>query len=273
MTIPASIIFFSILILGLVWGSFLNVVIHRFRTGRSIVRGRSQCDACARTLRWYELLPVVSWAIQRGRCRRCQTKLSWQYPAVEAATTLAVVVSYQQLGISWIFLTAIFVISLTIVISVYDWRHMIIPDPLVWCLLVFGGGAVLISALTDISLVPAVNSFWQHILGAVLVPLPFFLIWLFSKGRLMGFGDVKLMVPMGLILGLNLAASAVILAFWLGTLVVLVMLASSLVFQRKKSGATAWWRKEIPFGPYLCIAFWLVLVFQVTIVDILIWIW
>src|SRR3989344_4754529 len=99
-----------VFVFGATIGSFLNVVIYRYNSGVSPLRGRSQCFACGKTLAWYELVPIVSFFIQRGRCRGCGVKLSWQYPAVEALTgviALAIAVLQKPL-IESVYLAIIF---------------------------------------------------------------------------------------------------------------------------------------------------------------------
>ena len=116
-------------ILGLIIGSFLNVIILRMNTGRGI-GGRSQCFSCNKTLAWYELIPVVSYIIQRGKCRSCRTRISLQYPLVELVTGIAFA------GVAWqvpffdkpvSFIAWLTVISVSMIIAVYDIHHYGIP--------------------------------------------------------------------------------------------------------------------------------------------------
>lgn len=128
------VIYGLVFILGLLVGSFLNVVIYRYNTGMSVVSGRSRCLTCAHTLRWFELIPVVSFVIQAGRCRECHSRLSWQYPAVELLTGLIFLRVFQVVGGNAHNLELAFwwlVFSILIVITIYDLRHKIIPDGLV----------------------------------------------------------------------------------------------------------------------------------------------
>jgi prepilin signal peptidase PulO-like enzyme (type II secretory pathway) len=118
-------------IFGLIIGSFLNVVALRLHTGRGI-GGRSHCMSCGRTLRWYELVPVFSFLIQQGRCRHCSSRISWQYPLVEALTALlfAGVIAWVTdpvRAVVWMI-----VVSLGMVVALYDVRHRMIPvEPLI----------------------------------------------------------------------------------------------------------------------------------------------
>src|SRR3989344_7311171 len=127
MTTIFIIIFFT---LGLIIGSFLNVVIYRLHTGKSL-GGRSTCMSCSTTLSWYELIPVFSFLGLKGRCKNCSTKISIQYPLVELATGLifaSLFLKLQTFGVSYVYYALMF--SLLVVIAVYDLKHKIIPDKL-----------------------------------------------------------------------------------------------------------------------------------------------
>ena len=137
-------LFILIFLFGSAIGSFLNVVIWRLETGEDIVKKRSHCPKCGQVLAWYNLIPIISFFILRGRCRSCQEKISWQYPLVEAATGGLFVVVFQspinnqQLtaqGLSPLLLFIVYcllLISCLIVIFVYDLRHYIIPDKVIF---------------------------------------------------------------------------------------------------------------------------------------------
>ena len=151
-------IYLSILIFifGAAIGSFLNVVILRLNTGQSIISSRSKCFSCAKKLRWYELLPIVSFIFLRGKCSVCKTKISWQYPAVEILTGLIFLQIFnlpvRQAGFQFSIFNEFYfpfllftfyfwiVFSLLIIIAVYDYRHQIIPNLFVW---IFNGLAFL----------------------------------------------------------------------------------------------------------------------------------
>ncbi len=257
-------VFFFIFLLGTIIGSFLNVVIYRFGTGKSIAKGRSICMTCNHTLRWYELIPVFSFMIQSGRCRSCASSISHQYPIVEFITGIVFVsiahyffpVLYIS-QISYIFLVSLFafLFSILIVISVYDFRHKIIPDKLVYIfslisfLSIFvnqtGIGALFVKpTLIDVAVGP-------------LLALPFALIWWLSKGKWMGLGDSKLILGLGWMLGLYMGLSALILSFWIGSIIGLLIMA----FSRKKVGL----KTEIPFAPFLIFSSLLVFIFNIDI--------
>lgn len=253
-------------ILGVIVGSFLNVVIYRYNTGKG-VGGRSMCMSCRKTLSWYELLPLVSFVIQNGRCRSCSTKLSWQYFLVELVTGFAftlvaneylvnVAVSPEQLlGVLFGFV----LVSLLIVIAVYDIKHFIMPDVFVGAVAVLSFVQLFIPVLTGGELGFTVPSLGQITAGALL-PLPFLILWLVSKGRWIGFGDIKFMVAMGWLLGLRLGITAVIFAFWIGTLWIICLYIFRSVMRflstRRLVGLDLHRiiGKEIPFAPFLILA-------------------
>ncbi len=244
---------------GLLIGSFLNVVIYRLNTGRSLAKGRSACMTCARTLSWYELVPVFSFLAQKGKCRKCQSEISFQYPFVELATGILFVVIYMKMllpfSFSFIsiatFLGGLYIASLLVVIAVYDIRHKIIPDVIVYQLIAFGIFAILFRDFTN----PAYSVITGVFEGA-LVALPFFLIWFFTKGRGMGFGDVKLALGMGLLLGLSSGFAMFFISFWLGALIGLFLLALSRAYGMKS---------EIPFAPFMIAAFFITTLWQVNL--------
>lgn len=240
-------------LLGLIVGSFLNVVIYRYNTGLSVARGRSRCLACARDLRWHELLPLFSFAIQRGRCRRCFTRLSWQYPLVEALTAILFVICYWTFGISVSLLLHLVISCLSLVILVYDLRHKIIPDGLVYAFIALA----LVATLAQRDLLLLGN----HVLAGLLLFAFFGGLWWVSRGRWMGFGDAKLGLGVGLLLGLAGGFSAVVLAFWIGAVASLAILAYNKLSRRR--GLTL--KSEVPFAPFIILGLWLNLFFHLYV--------
>ncbi len=253
------------LILGFIVGSFLNVVIIRLNTQKSF-GGRSKCMHCRTQLSWYELFPVFSFLFLRGKCKTCKTKISWQYPFVELVTGIifaCLFLKFQDLfyaGNSLVFAGTIAyyasMFSILIVIAVYDIRHKIIPDMLS---LIFG-----ILALAGLFFF---SSFGFHIhfpsilefLSGIIICLPFVLLWLVSRGKWMGLGDGKLAVGLGWLLGLSRALSGIVLAFWTGAIIGLILLAFS-----KKHGM----KSEIPFAPFLVLGAILAFLFELHLFPI-----
>ena len=132
-------------LLGACIGSFLNVVAYRYNTGMSL-NGRSQCFTCSRQLKWFDMFPILSFLTFRGKCRTCKSKISWQYPLVELVTAILFLALFTFEGLSIALFFDLIVFSLLIVMTVYDIRHKIIPDGLVF-LFVLSGFAKMLAPL------------------------------------------------------------------------------------------------------------------------------
>lgn len=247
---------------GLIIGSFLNVVILRLNTGRSIAKGRSKCGSCSRTLSWYELVPVFSFLGLRGKCRTCKTQISFQYPFVELITALTFVLLYTKIMLtggftllSWLsFLFSAIVASLLIVITIYDLRHKIIPDRIVYLFIVLAFVSLIFKVVTISSF-----SFIDGLFSGILLSAPFFFLWFFSKGRLMGFGDVKLALGIGWLISIMGALTVFLLSFWIGAIVGLFLIALTRGYGMKS---------EIPFAPFLIVSLAIVSLWGVTITTL-----
>ena len=257
-------IFVFIFLLGTIIGSFLNVVIYRFNTGRTMVRGRSICMTCNRTLRWYELIPILSYVMQSGKCLRCKEVISHQYPIVEFVTGLVfVLIAYHFLPalffvpFSYLFLVTffVFIFSILIVISVYDIRHKVIPDKLVFIFIFFSFLSIFVNHINvgPLFVHPALS----YLIAGPILAAPFALLWLVSRGKWMGLGDAKLMLGLGWILGLPLGFASVILSFWIGAIISLLIMFVA----RKKINL----KTEIPFAPFLILGAFIVFLFSLDI--------
>lgn len=250
-----TIIFF---VLGLIIGSFLNVVIFRFNTQRSF-GGRSGCMTCQSTLCWYELIPLVSFFALNGRCRNCKTKISVQYPVIEFISGLifaGIFLKFQDIffidtfvfSISYAYYVTMF--SILLVIAAYDFKHKIIPDTLS---LIFG-------IITFVGLFFFVNFiFFPHIpsilefLSGIFLALPFAFLWFISKGTWMGLGDAKLALGLGWLLGFSSLLSGAVVAFWSGAIIGLILLVFSKKYKIKS---------EIPFAPFLVLGTLIAFLFE-----------
>lgn len=246
-------------IFGTVVGSFLNVVALRWNTGKGL-GGRSMCMSCGTTLTWRELIPIFSFMSQKGACRKCKGKISWQYPLVEfvaGAIFVLIFIIFPPISMLASIATLIQVIAacLLLVISVYDIKHKIIPDILVYTF----------DALAFVNLFIGGSSWWHvpslsMLIAGPILALPFALLWLISKGTWMGLGDAKLVLGLGWILGISAGVNALILAFWIAAAISVIWLyATYRRFKRKT---------EIPFGPYLIIGFYIVLLFGIQVLDV-----
>ncbi len=276
------IVFFSG-ILGLIVGSFINVLSLRYSPDKdkkiiSLVSGRSYCLHCQRNLCWFELIPVFSFIFLKRKCRYCKKDISWQYPIVEIITGIIFA------GISWKILSfdflnyylysvslAYFLIPIIILIwlsflgflialCVIDIKYYLLPDRIV-----FGG--IIFVILSDIYFIvldkfsnlnfikgginflgPIVEPFnsrldlyLNYLLGALFFSGFLYLVYFFTKGKAMGFGDVKLGILVGLMLGFANGLMALGLSFVIGSIIAVIFLIS----KKKKLG------QYLPFAPFM----------------------
>lgn len=226
---------------GISMGSFLNVVINRLPKRISIVTTRSHCESCRKTLRWYDIIPLFSYVALRGKCRYCRSPISVHYPAVELITAMLFIAVFYQFGIANDGLRIMgitrllfywYIVSSLIVIFYIDLKHGIIPDKIVY-------PSILLSFLFMVSH----SSFiiFNHAFSALGAFLFFVALFLVTRGRGMGFGDVKLSFLMGLILGFPGIVIALYIAFLTGACIsVILVLINRLTIKH-----------AIPFGPFL----------------------
>ncbi len=239
------IFYFFIFTLGLAVGSFLNCIIYRLEKNETFLSGRSYCPYCRHILSWADLIPLLSFLILRGKCRYCQKPISWQYPLVEISTALIFLLIFNfQFSIFKEFsifqfsnLIYYFIISgFLIVIFVYDLKHYIIPDKVIY-------PAIVLTLILNFKFL-IFNEFLNFkflILSAIGAALFFLLIVLISRGKWMGIGDIKLAFLMGLFLGFPNILVALFLAFFIGAIMGL-----GLIILGKKG-----LKSEVPFGPFL----------------------
>ncbi len=259
-----------IFIFGLIIGSFLNVVVLRMGSGRTL-GGRSKCMSCGTVLKWYMLIPLFSFLFLRGRCAYCKSKLSMQYPIVEGGTGLLVLMAAQHYAFTIFniepFLAARFVIdaialATLVVIAAYDLRHKIIPDQLSITFALAGLISLVLRSVAGEwpTLMPLFVSTprWMDLAAAPLLALPLAAIWYFSKGKAMGLGDAKLVWGMSWFLGLVGGLSSIIFAFWFASIPSIYLLIT-----RKGSMHT-----EMPFGPFLALATVLVYFFGWNVLNL-----
>jgi len=232
MTFPTVFLSLLSVMLGLVIGSFLNVVVYRVPRRESIVWPGSRCPSCGHPIRWRDNLPVIGWLFLRGRCRDCRSQIPYRYPAVEALTGLAFLVAYSVFGLQIWLLVAWAFLAVLIALTFIDLDHYIIPDRIV---LPASAVALILSLLVG-------PQPWWHYLGAGLgAALFLFILALIWPGG-MGMGDVKMALLMGLVLG-KYVLVAMFLAFVAGGLVGIALIAL------KRKGR----KDKIPFGPYLAL--------------------
>ncbi len=247
----------GVFLLGLIIGSFLNVCILRIPRAESVVLPASHCTACNSEIKPYDNIPVLSWLILGGRCRKCKTRISALYPSVELASGLLFVACYLTFGISAEGLKWAVFAALMVVLTVTDFRERILPDKVNFVGLGLGlllslftrpidGTALWLSGhLFAFPPPPPVISFMDSLIGAVGASG---LLWLVAEGYFrargregMGLGDVKMMAMAGAFLGLQRALLTILLGSLLGSVIGMAVIAL--------------WRKgrdfELPFGTFL----------------------
>lgn len=234
-------------IFGLIIGSFLNAWVWRIVVRKSVIKGRSACPNCHHVLAARDLVPVLSWVWLRGRCRFCQERISWQYPLVEMATGLGF--AYLALVFGWSVMTVwlAVVTALLLVIFVIDLRYSIIPDVVSVPLILISLLSVYFRAVT-----------WPEVVIGALVGGGFFLLqWVISRGKWVGDGDIRLGVAMGVLLGWQLLLLALFLAYVVGAVWGVVLLA-----RYKKT-----LNSQLPFGTFLAAATWVCLLSGTSLLD------
>jgi leader peptidase (prepilin peptidase)/N-methyltransferase len=263
-------------LLGLAFGSFLNVCLSRWPEGESIVRPRSHCRQCNRTLAWWENVPLISWLALRGRCRTCRAWIGWRYPLVELAVgglwaaflwqiSEQFVVSdiVSQLGIVPPHIGIIpligtmFFLWLLVGIAVLDAEHYWIADAITMPGIALGiAFSVLSLSVLQIPL-RAQSAFWirlgerllETLAAAALILLIRWLYWLIRRREGIGLGDAKLMALLAAWLGLPGALLAFGLGVVLGAFVAIVLL----LIPSARRGSESWALNKLPLGTFLCI--------------------
>ena len=284
---------------GLIVGSFLNVVI--LRSGVGSLTGRSSCMSCGAQIRAYDLVPVFSWLLLRGKCRACGSGISIQYPLVELATALLfALIGGAPFPVGMLY-RALFciIIAILIAITVYDFRHTIIPDAWAYT---FAGMSFFVMGPLLMLLSPPGSDIVFYLFAGPIAASPLFFLWAISQGRWMGLGDVKLAFGIGWLLGPVPGIFSVMAAFVLGALIMVPLLlvtrisesigknirctplenkedhvfttilqnryAQIVNFLRLNSLTGLTMKSEVPFGPFLiasCLIVWFMFLYFVPV--------
>jgi leader peptidase (prepilin peptidase) / N-methyltransferase len=225
-------------VFGLLIGSAINAMVWRLYVGRSWVRGRSECPDCGHKLAARDLVPVVSWVMLGGRCRYCGKRIHWQYPVVELLTAGLFALSAAVLEPGWWRLGVwLVMLVMLIVLAVYDLRWMILPDKITLPLVVVALGYSVVTA----GLAGSVQVLWGALVAGGVAGGAFLGLVAVTRGRAMGGGDVKLAAGMGLMLGVQATAVAMLVAFNAAAVVGLGLIVAG---RRTR-------KDEMPFGPFL----------------------
>jgi len=234
-----------LLVFGLAIGSFLNVVIYRLKKGESFVKGRSYCDKCKKKISWYDNIPLLSFLILKGRCRKCQRKIPIEYPLTELLIGIEFVWVYWLLSVNFNFFNSwegfyslalliywLILFSGSLGIIIFDFKYMMIPDEILYPLI----GLALLRL--------PFSGQWQ-VIWAALGSFGFIYgLYLLTKKKGIGFGDVKLAVLLGLVLGWPNILVAYFIAFLTGAVVGVI-----LILRKQKK-----FKDRIAFGPFLLVA-------------------
>ncbi len=243
-----------VFILGLAIGSFLNAYIWRLHISEalppairrqglpvSVWRGRSMCPKCKKPLAWYELIPLVSFALQRGRCRGCKGKIDWQYPLVELAAGILFVLAYIRFDIpttilhSTFFILHFYLLATLVILFVYDLRYGLVPDRVVL-------PAILVAFLFSIMQYNVTLHAIRYTLYAIFVGAGFFALqYYLSRGRWLGAGDIRIGALMGAMLGWPFILEGLVISYAIGGVFALALI----VARKKQFGQT------LPLGTFL----------------------
>lgn len=251
-----------VFIYGLIIGSFLNVCIYRIPREESIVSPPSHCPNCGTRLKPYDLIPLLSYLITRGKCRYCSMKISPRYFLVELLTAVLTVTLFFKYGLTVDFIAFVFLTYILIAVFFIDLDHQIIPNELV--IAGMAGGAILFVYNLFVSFqIYADHRWWNPLLGMVLgsgflLAVSLIGLALYKGEEVMGLGDVKLFAPIGLFLGWRMTLLALFISVVLGGMSSLVLML--LGKANRKS--------MIPFGPFIVVAVFITIMWGW---DILTW--
>ncbi|GGD03515.1 prepilin peptidase [Pontibacillus salipaludis] len=234
-------------ILGLIFGSFFNVVGQRVPKNEMLKESRSYCPKCGYKLNWLDLYPVLSYITLKGKCRNCKTSISPLYPIVEATTGFLFAYSFIRFGFSAELIVALLFTSLLVIITVTDLTYMLIPN----VILLFFLPLLIIGRI-----VSPLDPWWDSLAGGATGLVLTAIIIIASRGG-MGGGDMKLFGVIGIVLGLP----GVLLAFFLSTLYGSLISGVLLLFKKIDR------KKPVPFGPYIVLGALTSYFFKAPIID------
>lgn len=228
-------------IIGLCFGSFVNAWVWRTKVGKSVAKGRSMCPDCKHQLSAIDNIPLVSYLLLKGKCRYCKKPISIQYPLVELITALLFVALYLYFApintYQWFQLVAWCVITVLLVAAfVYDLRHMLLPDKFTLPVVVI---AVILLIAQAVQF--GISSIYAQLIATLIFAGLYLAIWVLSKGKLLGGGDIRLAVLMGLLLSVPQLLVAVFVAYMVGAILGVLLIA----FKFKKR------TDAVPLAPFL----------------------
>jgi leader peptidase (prepilin peptidase) / N-methyltransferase len=240
-----------VFLLGLCVGSFLNVCIHRLPRGGSLVKPRSRCPGCEYELKWYDNIPVISYALLGGRCRKCRSRISLRYPVVELITAVVFLVHYSVFGLSALMVVRLIFACALIVLFAIDLEHQILPN-------VITLPGIAAGMVFSLAFPPGVL---DALLGAVVGGGVLWIIgeayYRYSGQEGMGGGDVKMLAMVGAFLGWKLVLVTLIVSSLAGSALGLLLIVS-------RRGSM---KQALPYGTFLAIGALLASLYGERIVD------
>ncbi|MCT4595685.1 MAG: prepilin peptidase [Anaeromicrobium sp.] len=252
----------QVFVLGLLIGSFLNVCIYRIPRDESIVVPGSHCIVCMNKLRAIDLIPVLSYLFLGRKCRFCKTKIGLRYTIVELLTGLVFLLLFNKYGYGIDFTIYIILMSILIVIGFIDYDHMIIPDQLVFVATMIGVLVVLYNKKFPMYIY-GTDSWYSPFLGVIIGSGSLLIISLVGMAiyrgqEVMGMGDVKIFIPIGLFLGAKMTAVTLFLSILVGAIISILLIVWG--YKSIKS--------HIPFGPFIVIGTFVSLVWGWDLYDL-----
>ncbi|WP_347357053.1 prepilin peptidase [Bdellovibrio sp.] len=225
-------------VLGAIFGSFGNVIIYRLPREESIVKPRSHCYSCKTPVKWYDNIPIFSWFILRGRCRKCHAKFSFRYPLVELITAVLFALSYHYAGLSWTLLEYLIFVFGLVVCTFIDIDHMILPDEFTLSGIVIGLVGAALNPQREF-----LDALFGMLMGGGFLWGMAYVYYLLTKNEGMGGGDIKLLAWIGAILGWKAIPFVIMSSAVIGSVIGLI------AARKQKAGL----KTVIPFGPYLAL--------------------
>ena len=226
-----------LILLGLIIGSFLNVIIYRVPINKSIVKPKSFCPSCSKPIKFYDNIPVISYIFLLGKCRYCKKRISLQYPIVEILTSLSFFLSYVYFVNNIVYMVfSILFLCLLICLAFIDLNHMILPD-----IFTLGGAVIFLVYSFFNPVINPVNAFAAAFGSSLIFLLLYYLYLKVKKIEGLGFGDIKMLLLLGAFLGFERLIIATFIAASSGLIVGLYLI----IFKKKNL------RFALPFGVFL----------------------
>ncbi len=254
-------IYFLITILGIIIGSFINCILYRLEKNESFIKGRSYCPKCKHSLLWKELIPLISWLFLKGKCSYCRKKISIKYPIIEAITgflflitTIFVINNYPEFYLFFLIFYLTIVFSF-LIIFFFDLKHFLVSELVILYTSIF---VVLWSIIAFILEIKTLDTLLIHLLAAVFSALFFYLLYILTKKKGIGFGDIQIIFLLGLIAGFPNILFIIFFASFFGSIVGIFLI----LFYNKGL------KTPLPFGSFLVVLALVALFYSNLIAEI-----